>query len=200
MSSLTLSPDFLFIGNQFTADFVNTRKLIKGEITEQLTSWEELMRWLEQAGKARVVTGSGEDALPAVERADLLRRIIAIRGKLEQAFSAIERERALPAPIVAALNEELSGYRGYYQLEATETGTAAVRHYDAAQLPALFLEEAALFFASIKPENLKKCESETCILHFYDTSRNQQRRWCSMDRCGNRMKANQHYHRRKSGS
>ncbi|NBD22315.1 CGNR zinc finger domain-containing protein [Paenibacillus glycinis] len=193
------SSDFLFIGNQFTADFVNTRKTIKGERTELLTSWEELTRWLEQAGKAHVVTGSG-DALPEEERADLLRRIIAFRGKLEQAFAAIEDERTLPAPFVASLNDELSGYRSYCQLDATESGVAAVRHYDVSQLPALFLEEAALFFASFKPDNLKKCENETCILHFYDTSRNQQRRWCSMDRCGNRMKANQHYHRRKSGS
>jgi predicted RNA-binding Zn ribbon-like protein len=35
---------------------------------------------------------------------------------------------------------------------------------------------------------LKTCESETCLGVFYDRSRNQSGRWCSMQVCGNRAK------------
>ncbi len=36
-----------------------------------------------------------------------------------------------------------------------------------------------------------------CGLLFIDTSRNHSRQWCSMDSCGNRAKAQRHYHRSK---
>ena len=35
----------------------------------------------------------------------------------------------------------------------------------------------------------------TCVLYFYDTSRNGTRRWCSMQGCGGRAKASRHYAR-----
>ncbi|MEK8104393.1 CGNR zinc finger domain-containing protein [Micromonospora sp. M12] len=37
-----------------------------------------------------------------------------------------------------------------------------------------------------------------CVLHFYDTSRNGTRRWCSMDGCGGRAKAARHYQRHRA--
>lgn len=44
---------------------------------------------------------------------------------------------------------------------------------------------------------LKRCEGSRCSLLFVDTSRSGRRRWCSMDRCGNRAKAAAHRRRRK---
>jgi predicted RNA-binding Zn ribbon-like protein len=37
-----------------------------------------------------------------------------------------------------------------------------------------------------------------CGLLFIDTSRNHSRQWCSMESCGNRAKAQRHYHRYKA--
>lgn len=45
------------------------------------------------------------------------------------------------------------------------------------------------------PDRIRKCASQTCVLHFHDTSRNGTRRWCSMAVCGNRAKASRHYAR-----
>lgn len=39
---------------------------------------------------------------------------------------------------------------------------------------------------------VKECEHDRCGLLFLDTSRADKRRWCSMRRCGNRMKAQRH--------
>lgn len=40
---------------------------------------------------------------------------------------------------------------------------------------------------------LKRCQGVNCSIPFVDTSRPGNRRWCSMDRCGNRAKARTHY-------
>ncbi|KFG77412.1 CGNR zinc finger domain-containing protein [Streptomyces mutabilis] len=49
------------------------------------------------------------------------------------------------------------------------------------------------------PDRIRACAHEACVLHFFDTSRNGTRRWCSMALCGNRAKASRHYARAKEG-
>ena len=44
---------------------------------------------------------------------------------------------------------------------------------------------------------LKACPGHHCGWAFYDHSRNQTGRWCSMSVCGGRAKARAHYHRRR---
>jgi predicted RNA-binding Zn ribbon-like protein len=46
---------------------------------------------------------------------------------------------------------------------------------------------------------LKICANDACLLGFYDASRNRSGRWCSMARCGNRMKGRA-YRERHSGN
>jgi predicted RNA-binding Zn ribbon-like protein len=47
-----------------------------------------------------------------------------------------------------------------------------------------------------RPERIRRCANEDCVLWFLDTSRNATRRWCSMDECGNRSKVRRHRARR----
>ncbi len=42
---------------------------------------------------------------------------------------------------------------------------------------------------------LKICSNEACLEAFYDTSRNRSGRWCSMAKCGNRMKGRAYRYR-----
>ena len=53
-----------------------------------------------------------------------------------------------------------------------------------------------------KAARLKRCEGVNCAIPFVDTSRPGTRRWCSMERCGNRAKARTHYrqHRKELSS
>jgi predicted RNA-binding Zn ribbon-like protein len=44
---------------------------------------------------------------------------------------------------------------------------------------------------------LKRCQGSRCSLLFVDTSRSGRRRWCSMERCGNRAKVAAHRRRSK---
>jgi predicted RNA-binding Zn ribbon-like protein len=52
-------------------------------------------------------------------------------------------------------------------------------------------------FGGPRAERLKRCEGSRCSLLFVDTSRSGRRRWCSMERCGNRAKVAAHRRRRK---
>jgi predicted RNA-binding Zn ribbon-like protein len=47
---------------------------------------------------------------------------------------------------------------------------------------------------------LKICPGHDCGWAFYDHSRNQSGRWCSMSVCGGRSKARAHYRRRQAGT
>lgn len=46
-----------------------------------------------------------------------------------------------------------------------------------------------------RPDRIRSCEHDDCTLWFYDVSKAGRRRWCSMERCGNRAKARRHYAR-----
>jgi predicted RNA-binding Zn ribbon-like protein len=47
-------------------------------------------------------------------------------------------------------------------------------------------------------QRLKACPGRHCGWVFYDHSRNNSGRWCSMSVCGGREKARAHYHRQRS--
>ena len=48
--------------------------------------------------------------------------------------------------------------------------------------------DAIALVSSADLERIRKCAATSCSVLFLDTSRPGQRRWCSMNRCGNRMK------------
>jgi predicted RNA-binding Zn ribbon-like protein len=66
---------------------------------------------------------------------------------------------------------------------------------DAPWGPAWLAARNYLELLSTAPDRIRRCAHESCILHFFDTSRNGTRRWCSMAACGNRAKASRHYAR-----
>ncbi|AUG78615.1 hypothetical protein CFP65_3835 [Kitasatospora sp. MMS16-BH015] len=48
-------------------------------------------------------------------------------------------------------------------------------------------------------QRIRQCAGAGCVLHFFDTSQNGRRRWCSMAACGNRAKAARHYEKVSGG-
>ncbi|WP_455218306.1 CGNR zinc finger domain-containing protein, partial [Kaarinaea lacus] len=59
--------------------------------------------------------------------------------------------------------------------------------------------QGATLLSSAQAEHLKRCNNPDCVLLFVDTSRTQQRKWCSMDTCGNRAKVAKHYRKQVRG-
>jgi len=192
-----VKPDFVFVGGDFAVDFVNTRVCIRGVRVELLNKPEDIMAWLERSGKAEALT-EGIGTLAPERQREIFGRIMELRNRLDGAFAAVVNGEELPGEFVDYLNEGLADSSGHDRLVRRETAWAVERRYSPADLPALFFEETARFLACMDPKRLKSCENRACILYFYDASRNRQRRWCSMDTCGNRVKASRHYHRRKA--
>ncbi|MGV8875886.1 MAG: CGNR zinc finger domain-containing protein [Rhodoglobus sp.] len=52
--------------------------------------------------------------------------------------------------------------------------------------------EAVTLFSSQQHERIRQCAADDCALVFFDESRSNNRRWCSMQRCGNRAKVRSH--------
>ena len=52
--------------------------------------------------------------------------------------------------------------------------------------------DAVELFGATEPGRIRECAAADCDIVFYDESRSNNRRWCSMQRCGNRAKVRAH--------
>jgi predicted RNA-binding Zn ribbon-like protein len=59
------------------------------------------------------------------------------------------------------------------------------------------IQSAADLLISGNLDRLKRCSNPMCGWLYYDTSKNNSRRWCCMKTCGNRAKANKFYQTHK---
>ncbi|GGW64106.1 CGNR zinc finger domain-containing protein [Streptomyces xantholiticus] len=69
-----------------------------------------------------------------------------------------------------------------------------------AQLLSTVARDAVDLFTGPYAHRVRECGSHDCQLLFVDISRPGRRRWCSMERCGNRSKVRAHRARRSDGT
>lgn len=62
----------------------------------------------------------------------------------------------------------------------------------ASQALSAMAREAIDLFGTGSADRIRECAADDCALVFYDESRSNNRRWCSMQRCGNRAKVRAH--------
>jgi predicted RNA-binding Zn ribbon-like protein len=135
---------------------------------------------------------------------DLQRALVAREGLRELARAntssadvAVPAARAGPDAARAALNEAAAG--AIVALRFTPEGPRYLTPADAGLDGALgaLLADAARAMVDGSWARLKICPGNDCGWAFYDHSRNQAGRWCSMSVCGGRAKARSHYHRHR---
>jgi predicted RNA-binding Zn ribbon-like protein len=132
------------------------------------------------------------------------------RGDLRRAVAAREGLRSLTransepggpgvAATLAGLNEAARG--AAVEIRFAEDGprfvVAGRGRLDGALGVLLAIAASAMIDGSWP--RLKLCPGEHCGWAFYDHSRNQSGRWCSMTVCGGRAKARAHYRRLRGG-
>jgi predicted RNA-binding Zn ribbon-like protein len=121
-----------------------------------------------------------------------LARALAIREGL-RAVARGDGQQAIPE-----LNEAASG--APVELQFDPVGPRfVVSRGDAAGALGLLLALAAGAMLDGNWRRLKVCPGEDCGWVFFDHSRNQSGRWCSMSVCGGRSKARAHYRRNRGG-
>lgn len=187
--------EFLFLAGEVTLDFLNTRPVVDGESAEQLDSGHATLRWMRAAElitehecQRAIRRLAADHRLPTLARA--LRE--AVRALVEAATGA---NRSTTRPL-ATFNRFLLAP----QLRLQEGRFVMWRPYhptDATQALAPIAAHAAGFLAGADLSLLRRCENPACVLFFYDTSRSHTRRWCNMQRCGNRMKVAEFRRRRR---
>jgi predicted RNA-binding Zn ribbon-like protein len=179
-------------------DFLNTTE--DGR-TERLTGYSEFAIWSRAAG---LIDARGERRLlalaakqpPAAARA--LGLVLEARQALTDLLAGPVRRRT---PAMRVINRILAQDRFVLQLEF---GTAGVREHWAPDCPelrrplfVLLREAVALVSSPVRPQ-IHHCANDDCRWFFVDTSRNQSRRWCEMETCGNQAKARAHYRRQRA--
>lgn len=191
---------FLFVGNQLFLDFLNTRPLMNGTLVEMLPNWPALVRWLRAAElldqrQAEQLSRRGT----ATQRAEVLDELLQFRERIRAVVFHLEAGRAPEAAAVAELNEWLARHPSADQLVWNGTGWRRARYLDPRSprdVVAPLVDHAAALLSGCAPARIRKCEQ--CVLHFFDTSRNGTRRWCSMQLCGNRAKVKAYAGRKRA--
>jgi predicted RNA-binding Zn ribbon-like protein len=182
---------FLFVANRPILDLLNTKPVLADGPTELLPDVQALERWLIAAG---MVTSPKTKSLlrgwrNSPKAAAFLEDLIAFREKLRSAVMRIENG-SLPADsFLAEVNSLLFQYPRHTSLNRRD-GKILREPIFTPRKPSDFwapiIDAVADLLSETKTSRLRKCES--CVVHFFDTSKKGSRRWCSMNICGNKLK------------
>jgi predicted RNA-binding Zn ribbon-like protein len=167
--------------------FVNTHfDLVDDWGADLLATPADLRRWLADRGllarRARITSAD-------------LERAVAVREGLRKLLSGRD---ASDSSLHAGLNGAFRG--ASLEIRMTPLGAelvpAGASGIDRALASLLAILAHAMVDGSW--QRLKACPGRHCGWVFYDHSRNNSGRWCSMNVCGGREKARAHYHRQRS--
>ncbi len=170
---------------ELVRDFVNTVNLEDG--VDELASPADLKRWLVGAGLL-----GRRDSLSAGD----LERAVAVREAL-RALIGVNSGGTLD-PVSHALLQDAAD-RARLAVRFRRDGTSAAEPAATGLDGALGRILAAAHYAMDRGTwpRLRLCGRDSCRWAFYDASRNGSKRWCSMEVCGNREKAEAFQLRRK---
>lgn len=182
------SPSRSLIGGRLSIDFANHFGCSSS------VSWEELLRFLLLT---RIISPERSSQLLVLPQNDtqsagaLLAKAQQLHASLRRIFDAVLRKEAIHRDWVESINDVLCITEGHDELlpQGDSWGLEFVAREDGLDwLLAAVARSAAEIVAEGPRVPLRVCSNPACGLFFYDTSRTQLRRWCSMSRCGNRHK------------
>jgi predicted RNA-binding Zn ribbon-like protein len=192
---------FLFVVNQLSLDFLNTRPVQDGAPLELLPDFGAILRWFQAADllTARQVANLQERSGESDTARRTLKEARELREKLRKRVLAWERGVAVHRSTVDELNRLMVDHPMRTRLRATRNALSKELWFDPRQPEDLFAplaHSAATLFAEARRDRVRKCGR--CVLHFHDTSKKGTRRWCSMQLCGNRLKVAAYAARQRS--
>jgi predicted RNA-binding Zn ribbon-like protein len=184
---------FLFVGNHLALDFLNTKPILEGTPRELLPNASALVRWLAASGIVK--TEKDRELVRAwshTARAErFVRKLVAFRERLRAAVLRLESGLAPGDSFLAEMNMLLGIYPQRSILTKRGSKVSLNRSFEPRKSEDTWIPILAAtteLLSTLEPSRIRKCESESCVIHFYDTSKRGSRRWCSMNICGNRLK------------
>jgi len=193
---------FLFVANRPMLDFLNTKPVIADGPTELLPDVQALERWLIASG---IVKSSKTKALlkswrNSSQAAAFLQQLLAFRERLRTAVLRIESGSVPSESFLAEVNSLLLQHPLRTLLHRRD-GKIIREPFFEPREPSDFwmpiIDATADLLSETETSRLRQCES--CVVHFFDTSKKGSRRWCSMNICGNKLKVAAYQRRKRAG-
>ncbi len=189
------SRPFRLVGGDATLDFNNTASWHENGVHgyELLGRFEDLAAW---ARAAYIVDAPGEHRLLAQAKRDpgsataALTRAHALRETLHGVFASLAANGNVSARDLTAFNAALRV--ASERLSVIRTSNIFEWHLPVDDVDCVFrhvIWSAARLITSPEVKRLNLCAGLNCGWLFLDSSKNGSRRWCSMDQCGGRAKA-----------
>ena len=188
------------IGGELCLDFANTLYGHTDVIHEYLFDYRDLVLWSRHVGvlspqKAGSLLLKWEQA-PA-ETDAVFNQAIDLRETIFRVFACLAHAESPQEEDLIHLHRVWLGNQSHTRLEQTELGFAlGWENGDTIDTMLWRITCSAMeLLTSDELKRVKQCGR--CDWLFVDRSRNQRRRWCSMDACGNRVKMARRYERTK---
>jgi predicted RNA-binding Zn ribbon-like protein len=186
-------------------DFVNTNDWhASSQPVESLFTYGDLAEWCQQIGlisldeAQELQRRAGE--IPAGAGAILV-RAIGLREAIYRILTAHVNGKQIERADLDCLNAEIASAASSWKLKSAPKAFIwewETNGEDLAGMLGAIACSAADLLTSPELYRVGICADETgCGFAFFDTSRNRSRRWCRMEDCGNRAKAQRHYQRQK---
>jgi predicted RNA-binding Zn ribbon-like protein len=175
---------FFFDAGAVCLDFAHTGGEGHYAKFETLHDPADLAEWLAQPPFAAVLTApaSAGDLIAAKT----------LRQAIWDLAHARAAHRPLPAEAVATLNRAAAAAPLLPALAGDGTAAEWTPPVRARQALSSLAREMIELLSGPLAERIRECASDNCPMVFVDTSRPGARRWCAMERCGNRHKLREH--------
>jgi predicted RNA-binding Zn ribbon-like protein len=198
------TPVFDLDSGRLCLDFANTLEARPDpEPQENLRRYADLVAFGEQTGglttdAAALLLEEAEQHPVNAERT--LAAAIDLRETLFRIFTAVAAHDAPAADDLAAFNVAWADAVARARVVPDAAGFRWEWRQDAPELRAMLWPiawSAAELLQAPELHRVHECAAHDCNWLFLDTSRNGSRRWCSMESCGNRAKAQRHRTRQR---
>lgn len=183
----TETTDFRFGLGHPVLEFLATLARRLDQPQERLNSPADLCRWLERSGLA--ANGRCDEQLLTDARE--------LREAIYQLLDAARGGSRLSGGSIEVVNRWAGEPPSAPQINAGLRVTQIGPNPSRAALTQLAVAAIELV-GGPELDRVRNCADPTCSLMFIDHSRPGRRRWCSMDRCGNRAKTARYRRRRKA--
>ncbi len=193
------------VGGRLCLDFVNTVSTHDEAMRrEYLTVYHDLVAW---GRHAQALTDHEADVLlhnaghHPILAAAALERAVTLRETIYRIFSAIVENRDPEETDVAAMNAAVGEAFSRLGIAPSASRFEWTWVRDEDELDRILwpiVRSATDLLTSTDLGRVRQCARQGCDWLFLDLSKNQSRRWCSMDMCGSRVKSRQYYYRKKA--
>jgi len=172
-----------FVGDNLAINFINTRRIIDGQLTDTLQSDSDVKAWLK-----RLEVPIAKGTLPFSDGV-LLQRARELR---EIALAAVKNRKSGKKPSLVALNRFLADATSHAALTTDDAKNIRVTRVYGKETVEAFLAPVAEAVADLLADGdfdlVRHCEGNACVMWFYDRTKGHRRRWCTSTGCGNRAK------------